>query len=79
METNRHRRLITRRPDRRAHLRCAAPSLARDSDSHDTHPPEHANNNMPGMHVGTQYFETDEKSMQFLQRFGVQHLDARVP
>ncbi len=42
-------------------------------------PPEHANNNMPGMHVGTQYFETDEKSMQFLQRFGVQHLDARVP
>jgi len=33
---------------------------------------------MPGMHVGTQYFATDEKSMQFLQRFGVQHLDALV-
>lgn len=59
--------------------RCAAPGVRLARDSHDTHPPEHANNNMPGMHVGTQYFETDEKSMQFLQRFGVQHLDARVP
>ena len=34
---------------------------------------------MPGMHVGTQYFATDEKSMQFLQRFGVKNLDALVP
>eukprot|EP01051_Picozoa_sp_SAG22_P008274 SAG22_NODE_621_length_8504_cov_3.476859_3_plen_376_part_00 len=30
------------------------------------------------MHVGTQYFETDDRSMEFLQRFGVKNLDVRV-
>ena len=31
------------------------------------------------MHVGCQYFSTDRASMQFLQRFGVKHIDVRVP
>jgi mannonate dehydratase len=31
------------------------------------------------MHVGCQYFATDPASMQFLQRFGVSHIDVRVP
>ena len=31
------------------------------------------------MHVGCQYFSTDPASMQFLQRFGVKHIDVRVP
>ena len=30
------------------------------------------------MHVGCQYFATDSHSMQFLQRFGVKHIDVRV-
>ena len=30
------------------------------------------------MHVGCQYFATDRASMQFLQRFGVKHIDVRV-